>query len=93
MCAGSKCHILSGLGFIFCNVLSIHKMAVSYHSVFLVPCVPFLCSVPFVPCGMFHLFVSIVHCVWCLVYLYFRSPRNISGYSSVPHIPVSYTIP
>ncbi len=64
------------------------KMVISYHSVFLVP----LCSVPefrsvrslFLPCGMFHLFVSIVHRVWCLVYLYFRSIRNISRYSSVP---------
>jgi hypothetical protein len=51
---------------------TLSEMFLSYHSVF-VPCS--LCSVPvfrsvrslFLPCGMFHLILSIVHCVWCLV--------------------------
>jgi hypothetical protein len=42
------------------------KMVLYYHSVFLVPCVPFLCSVPFVPCS-FLVVCSIYSCLLFIV--------------------------
>ena len=46
-------------------------MVLSYHSVFLVPCVPFLCSVPFhVPssCVFVRIFIHWVCCIVSLVW-------------------------
>ena len=79
-----------------------------WNGVFLSFCVTSLCYVPMflVPCSLFRscvpygctlcvgsLFIHWLSLFGCLIWFYFRIPRNISRYSSVSQIPVSYPIP
>ena len=71
---------------------------VTWNGVFLSFCVPFLVFRSYVPFSLFLVPFRSLFIDWLSLFsvsglLYFWSPRNISRYSSVSQIPVSYSIP